>query len=97
MNPSPLGSGILAGKSSFPSTWPKFDDAQSLLSKSFPSTTRSLGYKPTLCYDTSSGKQRWVALAPNDLPWVMPDVMTSWTLQNTGQLTQGQQSISVCQ
>ena len=56
-----------------------------------------LDHKPTQCYDTSLVKQRCVALAPNDLPWAMQDVMTSWTLPNTYQLTQVQQSTSICQ
>ena len=30
-----------------------------------------LDHKLTQCYDTSSGKQRYVELAPNDLLWVM--------------------------
>ena len=56
-----------------------------------------LDHKLTQCYDTSSGKQRCVALGPNDLPWAIQDVMTSWTLPNTHQLTQAQQSTSICQ
>ena len=56
-----------------------------------------LDHKLTQYYDTSSGKQQYVALAPNDLPWVMQDVMTSWTLPNTHQLAQVQQSTSIYQ
>ena len=49
-------------------------------------------HKPTQSCDTSSGKQRRVALALNDIPRVMPDVMTSWTLPDTHQQAQVQQS-----
>ena len=96
MNPCPLGSGLLAGKSySLP-------HGQILMPSPFfrnhfhPQLVH-LDHTPALCYDTFSGKQRCVALAPNDLPWAMQDVMTSWTLPNTHQLTQVQQSTSVCQ
>ena len=41
-----------------------------------------LDHTPVLCHDTSSGKQRCVALALNDLPWAMRDVRTSRTLPN---------------
>ena len=44
-----------------------------------------LDHKLTQCYDTSLGKQRYVAIAPNELSWVMQDVMTSWTLPNMPQ------------
>ena len=56
-----------------------------------------MDHELTQCYDTSSGKQRYVALAPNDLPWVIQDVMTSWTLPNTHLLTPVEQSTSIYQ
>ena len=73
----PLGSGILAGNSSFPSTWPNLMMPNPFFQNHFHPQLGHLDHEPTLCYDTSSGNQRCVALAPNNLPWVMLDVMTS--------------------
>ena len=59
-NPSPLGSGMLGGSSSFPSTCPKSLDVQSLLSKSDSSTTGSLRSNTPVDTRSAVGFQPWL-------------------------------------
>ena len=77
VNPIPLGSGMLVGNSSLPSTCPNSLDVQSLLSKSCSSIVGSLGSKRVPHYGTSSDIRISAFPAPCVPFLVMLNVTTS--------------------